>query len=165
MFTGERSEESRGDCSRACSVFVTPPRIRARSGQSRELKAQLCLAHGISERTIRRYLEAYHQKGFTGLKPKGKGRKPTEAIAPELLEQAILLRREVPGRSIAQIIQILKWEDKATPGELKRSTLQEKLAERGYSSRQMRMYAESDPAARRFQKRYRNQLWQSMGFP
>ncbi|MDA8220786.1 MAG: DDE-type integrase/transposase/recombinase [Desulfitobacterium hafniense] len=129
--------------------------------KARELKAQLCLAHGISERTIRRYLEAYRQKGFTGLKPKGKGRKPTEAIAPELLEQAILLRREVPGRSIAQIIQILEWEGKATPGELKRSTLQEKLAERGYSSRQMRMYAESDPAARRFQKRYRNQLWQS----
>ena len=50
--------------------------------KARELKAQLCLARGISERTIRRYLEAYHRKGFEGLKPKGKGRKPTEAIAP-----------------------------------------------------------------------------------
>ncbi|CAA7601372.1 Integrase core domain protein [Acididesulfobacillus acetoxydans] len=129
--------------------------------KARELKYQLCLAHGISERTLRRYLETYHQKGFEGLKPQGKGRKPTETIAPELLEQAILLRREVPRRSIAQIIQILEWEGKANPGELKRSTLQEKLTERGYSTRQMRMYASTDIASRRFQKRHRNQLWQS----
>lgn len=127
----------------------------------RELKAQLCQAHGISERTIRRYLAAYRQKGFEGLKPKGKGRISKKAIAPELLEQAIILRREVPSRSVAQIIQILEWEGKAKPEELKRSTLQEKLSERGYSTRQMRMYASSGVASRRFQKRYRNQLWQS----
>ncbi|MDI6915069.1 MAG: DDE-type integrase/transposase/recombinase [Desulfitobacteriaceae bacterium] len=129
--------------------------------KARELKAQLCLANGISERTLRRYLAAYRQEGFAGLKPKGKGRTPTKAIAPELLDQAILLRREVPSRSVAQIIQILEWEGKAKPGELKRATLQEKLSERGYSSRQMRMYTDSGVASRRFQKRYRNQLWQS----
>ncbi|HCF49302.1 MAG TPA: transposase, partial [Syntrophomonas sp.] len=75
-----------------------------------------------------------------GLKPKGKGRLESKAISEELIEQAILLRREVPSRSIAQIIQILEWEGKAGPGEIKRSTLQEKLSERGYSSRQMRIY-------------------------
>jgi transposase len=127
----------------------------------RELKAQLCQVHGISERTIRRYLAAYRQTGFEGLKPQGKGRTPTKTIAPELLEQAIILRREVPSRSVAQIIQILEWEGKVKPGELKRSTLQEKLSERGYSTRQMRLYADSGVASRRFQKRYRNQLWQS----
>ena len=46
-------------------------------------------------------------------------------------------------------------------GQIKRSTLQEKLAERGYSSRHMRMYADNGVAARRFQKKYRNQLWHS----
>ena len=75
--------------------------------------------------------------------------------------QAILLRREVPGRSVSQIIQILEWEGLAEPGQIKRSTLQEKLSERGYSSRHMRMYAHSGVAARRFQKKYRNQLWHS----
>lgn len=129
--------------------------------KTREIKAHLCEAHGVSERTLRRYLEKYRQSGFVGLKPKGKGRTPTEAIAPDLLEQAILLRREVPGRSVAQIIQILEWEGKTQCGELKRSTLQEQLASRGYSTRQMRMYADSGVASRRFQRRHRNQLLQS----
>jgi hypothetical protein len=52
------------------------------------------------------------------------------------------LRREVPSRSVAQIIQFLEWEGKALPGEIRRSTLQERLSGRGYSSRQMRMYDE-----------------------
>jgi putative transposase len=127
-----------------------------------DLKKSICEKTGLSERTLRRYLAAYQTDGFRGLKPKGKGRKPAgEAIPKELIEQAILLRREVPGRSISQIIQILEWEGKALPGAIKRSTLQEKLTERGYSSRQMRMYTSKGVAARRFQKRYRNALWQS----
>ena len=129
--------------------------------KKQEIKAHLCETHGISERTLRRYLEKYRQSGFAGLKPKGRGRTPTEAIAAELLEQAILLRREVPSRSVAQIIQILEWEGKAQCGEIKRSTLQEQLASRGYSTRQMRIYADSGVATRRFQRRHRLQLVQS----
>lgn len=132
------------------------------AGKARKIKADICERAGVSERTIRRYLSRYRNEGFEGLKPKEKGRKPARTgIPPALLEEAILLRREVPGRSVSQIIQILEWEGKAEPGELKRSTLQEKLAERGYSSRQMRMYTSSGVAARRFQRRYRNSLWQS----
>ncbi len=124
----------------------------------RELKEHICKSYGISERTLRRYLAEYRNHGFAGLKPKGKGNHGSKAITPELLEQAILLRREVPSRSISQIIQILEWEGRAKPGEIKRATLQEKLCERGYSSRQMRMYTDSGVATRRFQHRYRNQL-------
>ena len=83
------------------------------------------------------------------------------AITPEILEQAILLRREVPSRSVNQIIQILEWEGLVEKGQLKRSTLQEKLTERGYSTRQMRMYAETGVAARRWQQPHRNRLWHS----
>ena len=129
--------------------------------KAREIKARICKEHGISDRTLRRYLAEYRQQGFVGLKPKGKGRSESKVIAPELLDQAILLRREVPGRSVSQIIQILEWEGKAKPGEIKRSTLQEKLLERGYSTRQMRIYADSGVAARRFQRRHRNSLWHS----
>jgi len=131
------------------------------AAKAREIKAQICEQHGLSERTLRRYLAEYRQQGFAGLKPKGKSQPRTEIIAPQILEQAILLRREVPRRSIAQIIQILEWEGKVQPGILKRSTLQEKLSERGYSTRQMRLYADSGVAARRFQRRHRNQLWHS----
>ncbi len=117
---------------------------------------------GLSDRTIRRYLAAYRQEGFTGLKPKGKNNyRKEDAIPAQILEQAILLRREVPGRSVPQIIQILEWEGFAQPGQIKRSTLQEKLAQRGYSSRHMRMYDDSGVAARRFMQRHRNKLWHS----
>lgn len=126
-----------------------------------QIKAAICEQTGLSERTLRRYLAQYRLEGFHGLRPKGKGKQVTDAIPLHLLEQAILLRREVPSRSVSQIIQILEWEGKAQPGQLKRSTLQEKLTERGFSTRHMRMYASGGVAARRFQKRHRNQLWQS----
>jgi putative transposase len=131
-------------------------------GKAKELKRAICEQTGLSERTLRRFLSAYRSGGFDGLRPHGKRQQRTaEAITPYLLEQAILLRREVPSRSVAQIIQILEWEGLAKPGEIKRSTLQEKLMERGYSTRHMRLYSTAGLAARRFQHKQRNQLWQS----
>jgi transposase InsO family protein len=130
--------------------------------KARSIREQICEQTGLSERTIRRYMAQYRRHGFEGLKPKGKGRKQTEGSIPaHVLEQAILLRREVPGRSIAQIIQILEWEGIVQPGQIKRSTLQDKLSQKGYSSRHMRMYNDSGVAARRFQHKHRNQLWHS----
>ena len=132
------------------------------AGKAAQLKTQICQASGVSERTIRRYLSKYQTEGFEGLKPKGKsGPTKRESIPEHLVEQAILLRKEAPSRSVAQIIQILEWEGLAEPGQIKRSTLQDKLTERGYSSRQMKLYSQTGVAARRFQKRHRNQLWQS----
>jgi len=132
------------------------------AAKATQLKNKICEQTGLSERTLRRYLSQYRSEGFSGLKPKTRGQKRSEeAIPAHILEQAILLRREVPGRSIAQIIQILEWENLVSPGQIKRSTLQEKLAERGYSSRHMRLYADSSVAARRFQHKHRNRLWHS----
>jgi putative transposase len=130
--------------------------------KAKEMKARICEQTGLSERTLRRYLARYRKEGFSGLKPLSKGKQPSNAvIAESLLEQAILLRREVPGRSVAQIIQILEWEGRIQSGEIKRSTLQEKLTEKGYSTRHMRMYADSSVASRRFQQKHRNRLWHS----
>lgn len=132
------------------------------SAKASQIKAEICAQHGMSERTLRRYLAQYRAEKFEGLKPKPRGRKPSpETIKTGQLEEAILLRREVPSRSVRQIIQILVWEGKAKPGEIKRSTLQDRLTARGYSSRQMRMYTSQGVAARRFQKQHRNALWQS----
>ena len=129
--------------------------------QARQIKARICQQTGLSERTLRRYLSQYRKEGFGGLKPQGKGWRREEAIPLNILEQAILLRRQVPSRSISQIIQILEWEGLVEPGQIKRSTLQEKLAKRGYSTRHMKLYADTGTAARRYQKKYRNQLWHS----
>ncbi|MFS0647392.1 DDE-type integrase/transposase/recombinase [Siminovitchia sp. 179-K 8D1 HS] len=132
------------------------------AGKAKQLKDEISKNSGLSERTIRRYLSQYLTGGFSALKPRGTStRTKAEAIPAHLLEQAILLRKEAPSRSVAQIIQILEWEGLAEPGQIKRSTLQEKLTEKGYSTRQMKLYSQSGVAARRFQKRHRNQLWQS----
>lgn len=118
-------------------------------------------ASGLSERTLRRYVQAYREQGYEGLVPNQRKQEDPENPLSDVLEQAILLRREVPSRSVAQIIQILEWEGFVQKGELKRSTLQEQLTRRGYSSRQMKMYHETAVATRRFQRRHRNQLWHS----
>ena len=131
-------------------------------GKQTLLKRQICKQTGLSERTVRRHLARYRAEGFNGLKPRPKQKlNADDAVPLEILEQAILLRREVPGRSVSQLIQILEWEGRIKPGQIKRSTLQEKLAARGYSSRHLRMYADTGTATRRFQKSRRNGLWHS----
>jgi transposase-like protein len=125
------------------------------------LKNEACEQNGIHRRTLGRWVDAYQQHGFVGLKPVGREGKARGAITEELIQAAILLRREVPGRSIPQIIEILEMEGKAPPGLLKRTTLQDKLQEKGYSARQMKMYQQGGLAARRFQRQNRGDMWHS----
>lgn len=124
-------------------------------------KREICDKYGISDRTLRRYLAQYREEGFPGLKPKSSGRPGARSISKEVLEEAIRLRREVPGRSIRTIITILEWERKIEPGSIRRSTLQDHLTAAGYSSAQMRTYRDATVASRRFQRSVRNSLWQS----
>lgn len=130
--------------------------------KAKQIKLGICEQTGISERTIRRYLSNFKLGGFSGLKPKGKEQNElNEAIPINVLNEAITLRREVPSRSVSQIIQILEWEGIIVSGQIKRSTLQEKLSEKGYSTRHMKMYAGGGIAARRFQQSFRNKMWHS----
>lgn len=126
-----------------------------------QLKKEACEQNGISRRTLGRWLDAYFEKGFEGIKPAGRSSSRPGAIPETLIEEAILLRREVPSRSVPQIIEILEMEGKAPEGMLKRTTLQDKLQERGYSARQMKMYRHGGLAARRFQRRERGDMWQA----
>jgi len=91
------------------------------------LRKRLSESSGLSERTLRRYEAAYEKTGFTGLKPKEKFSTRDNALPDQLVKEAILLRREVPTRSVSQIIQILEWKVKALKGQIKRSTLQDHL--------------------------------------
>ena len=55
------------------------------AAKAREIKARICEQTGMSERTLRRYLAQYRNSGFSGLKPKERGRQKTEdAIPPHL---------------------------------------------------------------------------------
>lgn len=116
----------------------------------------------ISQRTLRRWLFAYEHEGYKGLLPKSNPRGgKSSSVTEEILDEAVMLRREVPTRSVRQIITILEMEGLVAPGQVKRSTLQDHLMKRGYGARQLRMYHSTGAgAARRFQRLHRNDLWQ-----
>lgn len=128
-----------------------------------ELKKRICEREGISYRTISRYLSAYLSEGFPGLKPKISYHHRESKLPPdfpELLEEAIVLRRECPSRSVNDIIRILELEERVAPGVLSRSTLQRHMQAKGYGTRQVRMYTKQGTASRRFQKQHRGDLYQ-----
>lgn len=130
-------------------------------GKRALLLRQISEQEGISERTLRRWLFLYQHDGYQGLLPKSKPGNTNSSVTERIVDEAVMLRREVPTRSIRQIITILEMEGLVTPGQIKRSTLQDQLMKRGYGSRQLSMYHSSGAgAARRFQRTNRNDLWQ-----
>ena len=126
-----------------------------------QIRQEVCAQHGISLRTLKRWVKAHEKAGFKGLCPAPKTYTQAKPLTEELIQAAIMLRREVPRRSVPTIIEILELEGKAPKGAIKESTLQDKLMERGYSMRHMRLYQETGVAARRFQRLERNDLWQA----
>lgn len=128
-----------------------------------ERKKRICKESGLSYRSVSRYLEAYKCSGLNGLKPRYSYAHRESKLPgnyPELLEEAIILRRECPSRSVNDIITILELEERVEPGILNRSTLQRHLQAKGYGSRQMKMYSSQGSASRRFQKSHRCELFQ-----
>lgn len=109
-------------------------------GAFRAKKAEICRQNGVSDRTIRRWLKCYHADGFSGLKPKDQEGKPSKVISQEILQEAILLRREVPSRSVQTIIQTLELEQHVSKGTIRRSTLQQYLMKAGFGTKQMSIY-------------------------
>jgi len=126
------------------------------------MKSEACGQAGVSRKTLARWIERYSEDGFDGLKYRGmESDKKVRKIPGELVKEAILLRLEVPSRSVPQIIEILEMEGKVAPGFLKRSTLQDRLREEGYARTQMKIYQSKGVAARRFARSERNDMWQA----
>lgn len=90
-----------------------------------KLRKQIAEENGITVRSMYRYEKAYKEGQFSGLKPATRQKHRSQKL-PEnfdfLLEQAIQLRKEVPERSVAQIILILEMEGHVAPGVLKPET-------------------------------------------
>lgn len=130
-----------------------------------QLKKKIAADNNLSVRTIERYCKAFREKGFSGLCPASKAGRT--AGLPEgydtLIQEAIALRREVPSRSVPLIIYTLEAEGKAPPGLLKKSTVQKKLAEAGFSKKQMEKYRQDleSTSSRRFCKPHRMMLVQA----
>ena len=107
---------------------------------------------GVTTRSLYRYEAAYRSSGFAGLKPMNREQRRSFALPEnfdELVGEAIQLKREVPARSVAQIILILEMEGLVAPGVLKRSTLQRYLYDAGFGKKQMKKYTEARSSSSR----------------
>ena len=128
-------------------------------------RKKLAESHDISERTLRRYEAAFRKAGFEGLKPASRAEAEVKGPFPgfkKALNEAILLKREVPSRSVNQIIFILEAERVVSPGQLKRPTLQRYLYKAGFGKKQMKKVTEGEKSSsRRFCKPHRMMLAQA----
>jgi len=130
-----------------------------------QLRKEIAKQHGLSVRTLYRYENAQKEQGFQGLKPRTRTKQLSKQLPKnfeQLVQEAIQLKREVPTRSVNQIILILEMERLAVPGTLKRSTLQRYLYTAGYGKKQMKMYMDARKSStKRFCKPNRMMLTQS----
>lgn len=129
-----------------------------------QLRRKIADENGITVRSMYRYEKAYKEGQFSGLRPATRQKHRSQRL-PEnfdfLLEQAIQLRKEVPERSVAQIILILEMEGHVAPGVLKRPTLERHLYKRGFGREHMEMYRDArESSSRRFCKPHRMMLIQ-----
>lgn len=129
-----------------------------------QLRRKIADENDISVRSLYRYEKAYRERRFSGLKPATRQKHRSQKL-PEnfesLVEQAIQLRKEVPERSVAQIILILEMEGHAAPGVLKRPTLERYLYKRGFGREHMEMYRDArESSSKRFCKPHRMMLIQ-----
>ena len=129
------------------------------------LRKKISEKENVSVKSLRRYEQSYAQKGFSGLRPQDRHGYRKQTLPDnydEILAEAIQLKREVPTRSVEQIIFILEGEGRVPPGVLKRSTLQKHLFDAGFGQKQMRRYAEGrKSSSKRFCKPHRMMLIQA----
>lgn len=130
-----------------------------------QLRREISQKESIGLRTLFRWEQLYRKSGFSGLRPVPRKKhldvKNLAENYPALIEQAIILKREVPTRSVAQIIMILELEGWAQEGLLKRSTLQKHLYDAGFGKKQMKKYVEAQKSSsKRFCKPNRMMLVQ-----
>jgi len=129
-----------------------------------QLREQIAQKNGISVRTLYRYEAGYRKDLFGGLRPRTREKSRSKLLPAnydEIVKEAIQLRREVPRRSVRQLIRILEIEGWAPSGVLKQSTLQRYLQAEGLSRRQLKRYAEkSRVTSRRFCRPHRMELIQ-----
>ena len=133
-------------------------------GKRRQLREEAAEKNGISKRTLYRYEKSYREEGFGGLRPASRTKKRRQRL-PEnfegIMEQAVQLKREVPKRSVRQIIKALELEGFAEPGVLKPSTMRRHLYDAGFGRKQMKRYAEKRTvSSRRFCRPHRMELLQ-----
>ena len=133
-------------------------------GKRSQLRDKIAEREGISKRTIYRYEAKYRAESFEGLIPMNREKRRSQKLPDnwdEIVGEAIQLKREIPRRSVRQIILILESEGWAPPGVIRPSTLQRYLYNAGLGVKQMKRYAEGrQTSSRRFCRAHRLELLQ-----
>ncbi|MDD5935162.1 MAG: DDE-type integrase/transposase/recombinase [Clostridiales bacterium] len=133
-------------------------------GKRLQMREDIARNNGLSVRTLYRYEEKYRNAEFEGLRPRNRGKRRSQKLIEnfdEIVGEAIQLKREVPKRSVRQIIKILELEGWAPSGVLKQSTMQRYLYNAGFGIKQMKKYAEGrTTSSRRFCRPHRMELLQ-----
>ena len=130
----------------------------------RQLRDDIAAKYEISKRSLYRYEARYREDSFSGLRPMNREKRRSQALPEdwdEIVGEAIQLKREVPKRSVRQIIKILEIEGRALPGVIKASTLQRYLYKAGLGIKQIKRYSEKrENTSRRFCRPHRMELLQ-----
>nr|MBQ4455376.1 DDE-type integrase/transposase/recombinase [Clostridia bacterium] len=141
--------------------LMDPDLDNAKRCQKRE---EIASKYGVTTRSLYRYEKYFRENAFDGLRPMNREMRRSAKLPDnygEIVAQAIQLKREVPRRSVRQIIKILEIEKWAPPGILKASTLQRYLYKAGLGKKQMRKFTEGrETSQRRFCRPHRMELLQ-----
>lgn len=128
------------------------------------LRGEIAKREDVSVRTIYRYEKQYREEQFKGLLPKTREKRRSQKLPEnwdEIVREAVQLRREVPSRSVRQIIVILESEGYAAPGVIRQSTLQRYLQDEGMSKKALKRYTEDrKPSSKKFCRDHRLELYQ-----
>lgn len=126
----------------------------------------------VSRRSVRRWCRYYRSgrelkdgtrlpEGLDSLRPIGRSdRGQPRVLSSEVLERAVQLRLELPSRKTGRLMELIENEAQRRneePPELKESTLNYHLRNRGVTRRRLRT---QDRAFRRFEHPYRSSCWQ-----
>ena len=130
--------------------------------ERRRLRAKILESSGLSERSLRRHIQNYKKKGYRSLSDIPRSDKGSLRSIPEVaVDEAVKLRQELPSRSVHRIIEILEGEKVVKPGEVSRTSLNRHLIHRGYGAAQLRAEGKASMPATRFERKHRNDLFQS----
>lgn len=121
----------------------------------REYKVPFSKKTKVGERVLERWLSLYRKGGLEALKPKERSDSGSlRAVPDKVLEKAKALKREIPQRSVQQIITILELKGDVEKGQVKESTLRRHLGPAE------KVAPRSPKPRRRFEAPYRNHTWQ-----
>ena len=130
--------------------------------ERRRIRARILETSGLSERSLRRYVQKYREKGYRNLADILRSDKGILRSVPEIaVNEAIKLREELPSRSVRRIIEILEGEKIIKPGEVTRTSLNRHMIKYGYGAAQLRARGKVVQPAGRFERSRRNDLFQA----